>query len=195
MISTNNIESTMDSIVKLSKTEKKLLFSYIRPLSLHRNENLHKEGQICHYIAFIDHGSLIYYKTTKDGKEITTDFAFEGDWVTDNLSRLTNSKSYINIKALEETELFIIKHEDLETLYKKNVKLERIGRILMEQAYLKIVQLSLDLQILSAKERYLKMLKLNPMIIQRVPQHHIADYLGIAPKSLSRIRNGFIKGL
>ena len=53
---------------------------------------------------------------------------------------------------------------------------------------LKIVQQSIDLQILSAKERYETLLQKNPEIFQKVQLYHIANYLGIAPKSLSRIR-------
>ena len=61
----------------------------------------------------------------------------------------------------------------------------------MEQAYLKIVQQSLDLQTLTAKERYESLLRKYPEIFQKVPLYHIANYLGIAPKSLSRIRSEF----
>ena len=59
----------------------------------------------------------------------------------------------------------------------------------MEQAFTKFTQLSIDLQVLSARDRYIKMLKEYPEISQNVPLYHIANYLGIAPKSLSRIRN------
>jgi len=193
MFSVTNIEHAINEIIKLSSAEKKSLLSFLRPKKLARNESLLAEGDFCDFIAFINKGVLIYYKTLSDGSEVTTDFAFSGDWVTDNLSRLTRARSNINIKALEETEIVILKNDLLDNLYKKHIKLERIGRILMEQAYLKLVQLSIDLQILSAKERYLKLLGTNPEIMQRVPLHHIADYLGIAPKSLSRIRKEITK--
>jgi len=123
-----------------------------------------------------------------NGNEITTDFAFEGDWVTVNQSRLNNSPSLINIKAIEDSELFVIKQQDLSDLYIKIPKIERLGRILMEQAYLKIVRQSVDLQVLTATERYENLLHEFPEIFQRVQLYHIANYLGIAPKSLSRIR-------
>jgi CRP-like cAMP-binding protein len=73
-------------------------------------------------------------------------------------------------------------------MYLRIPKLERLGRILMEQAYLKIARQSIDLQVLTARERYEGMLRNYPEIFQRVPLYHIANYLGIAPKSLSRIR-------
>lgn len=58
----------------------------------------------------------------------------------------------------------------------------------MEQSFVKIAQQSIDLQVLSAKERYESLLLKYPEILQKVPLYHIANYLGIAPKSLSRIR-------
>ncbi len=76
----------------------------------------------------------------------------------------------------------------MNELYIRNPKVERLGRILMEQAYLKIVEQTIELQVLSAKERYENLLKKHPEIFQKVQLYHIANYLGIAPKSLSRIR-------
>jgi CRP/FNR family transcriptional regulator, anaerobic regulatory protein len=185
---TAKILKTISSIISLTNIERKDLLAAIEFMVLKRNDHFLVEGQICNSIAFINSGSIIYYKTTNEGVEITTDFALEGDWVTNNLSRLTNSKSLINIKALSDTELIVIPNMTLNNLYEKHTKFEKIGRIIMEQAYIQLVQLSIDLQILSAKERYLKLLKTKPKIMQNIPLHHIATYLGIAPKSLSRIR-------
>ncbi len=147
-----------------------------------------EEGQICNYIGFVNSGVLIYFKSTDNGSEVTTDFSFEGDWVTVNQSRLNNSPSLINIRAIEHSELLVIKQQDLSVIYTEIPKIERLGRILMEQAYLRIVQQSIDLQVLTAKERYESLLHKYPEIFQKVPLYHIANYLGIAPKSLSRIR-------
>jgi CRP-like cAMP-binding protein len=153
-----------------------------------KNEYFLEEGQICNYIGFVNQGVMIYYKSMDNGNEITTDFAFDGDWVTINQSRLNNSPSTINIKAIENTELMVITQQNLSELYVRIPKLERLGRILMEQSFLKIAQQSVDLQVLTAKERYKSLLRNYPEIFQKVPLYHIANYLGIAPKSLSRIR-------
>ena len=187
-----NIEKIKDSIgsfVSLSADEWLILFNHVQIKSLKKNEHLLKEGQLCDFIVLVRHGALIYYKLMDEIKEVTTDFAFEEDWVTDNLSRLNRSASFINIKAIEDTELLVFKHSDLESLYLQVPKLEKLGRQLMENAFVKIAQHSIDLQVLSATERYTKLLKVHPEILQRVSLYHIANYLGIAPKSLSRIRN------
>ena len=124
----------------------------------------------------------------ENGKEITTDFAFAGEFVADNYSRLSKIASNLNIKALQDTELIIISHANLSLLYNQIPKFEKIGRILVEQAFIKIAQSSIDLQTLTASQRYIKLLEKYPDVFQKIPLHHIANYLGVAPKSLSRIR-------
>ncbi len=190
----DNLKRSINSIISLTEKEWSDLTDFTELRTLKKNELFLKEGQICDAIGFINFGALIYFKSLQNGNDVTTDFAFENEWVTNNQSRLNNSPSLINIKAMETTELVIIKNDHLNRLYNKIPKLEKLGRILLENAFVKITQLSIDLQLLSATERYLKLLKKYPEIFQRVPLYHIANYLGVAPKSLSRIRND-ISGL
>jgi CRP-like cAMP-binding protein len=183
------LKSQINSIVSLSNEEWHKFLPFIESKILKKNSYLLQEGQICDSIAFINSGVLIYFKFLENGKEVTTDFAFKSDWVTDNQSRINNLPSIINIKAIAQSELLIIKNKDLPYLFEKIPKIERLSRVLMEQFFIKFTQLSIDLQVLSAKDRYIKMIKEYPEISQNVPLYHIANYLGIAPKSLSRLRN------
>lgn len=182
------IKASIDPIVSLSNDELMTFCNYFQRKLLKKNEYFLSTGQVCNYVGFINYGIIVYFKSMENGDEITTDFAFDGDWVANNQSRLKNQPSSMNIRAIEETEVFVVKQLDLNSLYLKIPKIERMGRILMEQAFLKIVEQTIDLQVLSAKERYENLLKLHPEIFNKVPQYHIANYLGIAPKSLSRIR-------
>ena len=185
----SRLKSSIDPIVSMNEQELSVFCDFLDVKRLNKNEFFLDEGQVCDYIGFVVEGVMIYFKSMDNGNEITTDFAFEGDWVTVNASRLNNSPSSIRIKAIENTELLVIKQQDLSGLYLRIPKLERLGRILIEQAYLKIVSQSLDLQTLSARDRYESLLYKYPEIFQKVPLYHIANYLGIAPKSLSRIRS------
>lgn len=182
------IKVSIDPIISLTDEELMNFCSVLEIRRLKKDEFFLSEGQVCNFVGFVNSGVLVYFKINENGDEITTDFAFEGDWVTNNQSRLKNIPSTINIRAIEDAELFVIKQPDLMDLYLKILKIERLGRILMEQAYLKIVEQTIELQVLSAKERYENLLKKHPEIFQKVQLYHIANYLGIAPKSLSRIR-------
>jgi CRP-like cAMP-binding protein len=187
------IRNSIEPIISLSEEEWMALNNYISCKILKKNDYFLKEGEVCNSIALVRRGILIYSKELDNADEITTDFGIESDWVTDNYSRLNNSPSLLNIKALEDSEILVIQQKDLSVLYDKIPKIEKLGRILIEKSFVKITQFSLDLQILSAKERYMKLLNSNPGIFQRIPLYHIANYLGIAPKSLSRIRNSIMK--
>jgi len=183
------LKSQINSIIPLSIEEWNRFLPFIESKILKKNGYFLQEGQICESVAFINSGVMIYFKFLENGKEVTTDFAFKSHWVTDNQSRLNNLPSKINIKAIAQSEILIIKNKDLPFLFESIPKIERLSRILMEQFFIKFTQLSIDLQVLSARERYVKMLQDYPDISQNVPLYHIANYLGIAPKSLSRIRN------
>jgi len=182
------IEDFIKSQISLSNDELETLDNYYYKKKLLKNETLLCEGEICGFVSFICKGALIYYKLLENGNEVTTDFAFEGEWAADNFSRITNTPSQLYIKAIEDSELIIINSKNLELLFGNMPAFEKLGRILSEQALIRVTQLSVDLQALTAKERYLKLLNKYPDIFNKVQLHHIANYLGIAPKSLSRIR-------
>jgi len=187
-----NIELLKESFnkhVSLSEKEWEIVISFIQLKIFSKGDILLRQNEVCSFITFLLSGSVIYYQLTDKGDEITTDFAFEGEWVTDNRSRISQTPSHLNIKAFEQTQAAMIQQNELEELFKQVPAMERVGRLLVEQAYLRIVQLSIDLQTLSAEERYQKLIAESPKAFQRLPLYHIANYLGVAPKSLSRIRN------
>ena len=183
------IKQSFNRLVVLSEEEWLVVLSHMQFKTYLKGEMLLRHDEVCKSISYLLNGSVIYYQQNEKGDEITTDFAFEGEWVTDNRSRISRTPSHLNIKAFEETHVAIIQQNDLEELFRKVPATERMGRLLIEQAYIKIVQISLDLQTLSAEERYQKLIAGSPQAFQRLPLYHIANYLGIAPKSLSRIRN------
>jgi CRP-like cAMP-binding protein len=182
------IKKSIEPIISLTEDELSAFCSAFEYKSLRKNEFFLKEGQVCNFIGLVSYGVVIYFKTLGNGDEVTIHFAFEGDWVNNNLSRLSNSPSTINIKAIEDSEMLVIKQKDIADLYLQIPKIERLGRILTERAFINFVEQTIEFQTLTAKERYENLLKNYPEIFQKVQLYHIANYLGIAPKSLSRIR-------
>lgn len=182
------IHKKIQPIITLSESE---LFTFADAFEyklIKKNKFFLKEGQICDFIGLLQSGILIYTKTIENGDHYTVHFAFEGDWVNNNLSRLNKTPSSISIKAIEDCEILVIKQSKISTLYTELPKIERLGRILTEQAFITFVEQTIDFQVLTAKERYENLLVKHPEIFQKVQLYHIANYLGIAPKSLSRIR-------
>ena len=183
------IKQSFNRLVVLSEEEWLVVLSHMQFKTYLKGEMLLRHDEVCKSISYLLKGSVIYYQQNEKGDEITTDFAFEGEWVTDNRSRISQTPSHQYIRAWEDTLTATIQQDELEILFREVPSIERAGRLLIEQAYVKIAQLSIDLQILSAEERYQKLIAESPQAFQRLPLYHIANYLGIAPKSLSRIRN------
>lgn len=188
-----NILQSIARFVKLSETDEKRFTDTLKPLELPKKQHLLRAGEFCKNIYFIQKGCLRYYYLV-DGEEKTGQFFFENGWYTDYESFLSGQPSLQYVEALEETELFVLEKQKLEYLYNTVPKFERFGRIMAEQAYLGIRRRTKGLTNLSATERYEKLVKERPKIMERVPQLYIASYLNIKPQSLSRIRKNLVKG-
>ena len=99
----------------------------------------------------------------------------------------------MNLQALEDTTVFVITKKNLIELYKECSKYETFGRLMAEQvAQKRATEIAMSLSSDKPEERYLKLIKNNPDIFQRVQQKYIANFLGISPESLSRIRNRIV---
>ena len=152
-----------------------------------KRETFVVEGKICNQLAFITKGAFRLYKMI-DGVEITTYFSFENNWISAYTSFLQQLPSYITIEAIEESDILILNYDDLQYLYQHHLVFERFGRLIAEYLITCLDERLHSLLLKTPEERYLKTLHNNSIYFERVPQHYIASYLGIAPESLSRIR-------
>jgi len=124
----------------------------------------------------------------KENYAICVDLCYENDFFGDYMSFLTQQPTSLYTLAIEPVELLSISFSDLNALYKSSEIGLKIGRIASESLFIDKQAQQIDLLTLTAEERYLKLLKRQPHIVQRTPQKHIASYLGITPESFSRIR-------
>jgi CRP/FNR family transcriptional regulator, anaerobic regulatory protein len=176
---------------KLSAEDIEIILNNFDTVVLPKQDYFLREGQICKSVGFIESGLVMYYRLTNEGQELVCDFGIENDWVTQYESLTSKTASKLYIKAIEPATLKIISFEKINALYEKVPFFEKIARQLIEKVFFEMIKRAQDFQSLKAEERYEKLLKENPQIINRVPQYYIASYLGIAPQSLSRIRKKY----
>lgn len=155
--------------------------------NIKRNEFLVKPGINPDYLSFIISGSFRVFYIDKKGNEITTWFAFPNMWVTDLWAYYTGKKAKYYVKAMEKSEIFIIKKNELNKIYKNNPLYLNFAKNFAEYGMIMMMQRCDRLQALTAKERYLELLKM-PIIKHNVPYKYIASYLGITETSLSRLK-------
>ena len=170
-----------------TENEIKVALAYFRKKKLKEGEYFLKEGEFCKSIAFVSYGAIIYYEN-KEGEEKINDFAFENDWVSQLESLNNGTPSKLSIKTIEETSLWIISRDNLETLKKEVYKMNTLQARITEAYFIKANNRISNFAHLSAKERYKEEITANPELALRVPQYYLASYLGIKPQSLSRIR-------
>jgi len=145
------------------------------------------EGSICKFSAYILEGCFRYFTTNADGAEFVTQFAFDDWWMGDMQSIINNVPTKFNIESLADSTLLKISAEDYNYLLKNSPAFAIFNQKARAKAYQSAVERSMDLRV-DAETRYNNLINNYPNIIQKVPQYHIASYLGITPESLSRLR-------
>ena len=148
-----------------------------------------KEGQPCHYLNFVNSGTLRAYFLNKDGKESTIMFALKDWWVTDMHCFYNQTPAMLNIVAIEQTNILQLSKKNFDLLLNKIPKFERFFRIIFQRAYIREQLRTIENLSLPAAQRYENFIKKYPQTLQQVTQKQIASYLGITPEFLSSIRN------
>lgn len=147
-----------------------------------------QEGQISKTMFLIEVGCLRTW-INNDGKEVTTQFFFEGDSVSSFESFRTNQPSLYSIESIEPCILQTISQKDFQEFLESTPRLRKKLEDHLFRRLFKSQQLLYSFLKNNPQNRYAELIKNYPHIIQRVPQHYIASYLGITSVSLSRIRN------
>ncbi|AOP33788.1 cyclic nucleotide-binding protein [Leptospira tipperaryensis] len=149
---------------------------------------IHK-GEFVKTIFIVKKGCLrIWFDD--DGRDITVAFFFENRPITSLHSyRGTNETSGFVLESVETTEFYMVSAENAALIYQENEKLKDFVLEYTLERFDTYMALFLSRIRESPEERYLNLIRQQPDIISRVPQHYIASYLGITPVSLSRIRN------
>jgi CRP-like cAMP-binding protein len=154
--------------------------------SVKKGTVLLKEGQNSKVSYFVLKGCIRTYYVL-DGEEKTTAFYTEMDVLTPHCV-ISKTPSEYYVSCLEDS-IITVSNSDMEAeVNSKFPKFEIMCRILSEELLAK-QQINFDeFKLSSPEQRYLSLLQKRPDLIQRVPQHQLASFLGIKPQSLSRLR-------
>lgn len=179
-------------IARLDEAEEELITASFRPYQLAKGDYFLKEGEYNKYIGFINKG-LVRYFVNKNGEEATFEFTKEGEFIADYQSFSQNRKTIQNIQAIEDCELLVINHADVQHIFNNTPHGNLLGRMVIEHRFDVMVGQLLSIYMQNPEERYKHFVATYANLIQRIPQYHIASYVGIKPQSLSRIRRRFTK--
>lgn len=176
----------LSKYITISEAEKDAILS----LNIFRSEKkgtiLLEEGQYSRNGYFVLKGCLRTYYVV-DGEEKTTAFYTELEGLTPHC--VVNKKPSEYYISCVENSIITVTNPDMEAqIFEQFPKFESLCRILSEELLVK-QQIDFDaFKTRSPEQRYLNLLEKRPDLVQRVPQHQLASYLGITPPSLSRMR-------
>jgi CRP-like cAMP-binding protein len=184
---TQPLFQTLNSIAVLSPGLKDKISELLIEEDFKKKSLILKQGQVAHRIYFIKQGFVrAYYDKGHD--TFTNWFMGRGEIIISVYSFFSRKPSFENIEVLEDCTLQSITWEQLQNLYKTFPEFNITGRIITEQYYIRSEERAIDLQTLTPKQRYEKLLLSQPGILQKATLGQIATYLSIKQETLSRIR-------
>lgn len=189
----NTLIQLITKSVKLSDSEEKLCFDYFEPVSFPKNHLLEEEGKIPRYLYFIISGFIRLYHYNTKGDQVTTHINCPPGFITSYTPFSTQVISNENLECITGCQLLRITKENLDLLLPQSPSFQSFSISVFQETLAYNETRAKDLATLTAEERYVNLVEHYPEIIQNVPIQYIASFLGMNPKSLSRIRKQLIK--
>ena len=165
--------------------------------SLHSLELLHngdfflEYGKPCVKIGLLEKGILRGFVYDNDGEEITTHFYQEGDMVVGSF--IPNVNMSMTIQALANCEISVANYSEVMSQVNKNQEITDIITREFQKLNKQMQSRLVSLLNLSALEKYQLFLDNYPGLLNRIPHYYIAQYLGITPTQLSRVRKQWVR--
>ncbi|MET0244259.1 MAG: Crp/Fnr family transcriptional regulator [Flavitalea sp.] len=145
-------------------------------------------GEVENYIHFVVKGLARKY-FYKDGEEIITQLAKEGELISSSVSFLSAQPSVYVVETIEPTTFISISKTQIESFYSKDQRWEKLGRLIITELFLEKEKWELERICYSTRERFVRFVSSNYDLFQRVPQKYLASYLNIKPETFSRLKH------
>ena len=190
------MQSILENIAKyvsLSPEEEALFLAKTTTKTYKTKSILLSAGEIANCTYFVNSGILRSFNINDNIIEHVLHFACEGWWIGDMYSYISGKAGNLFIEVLEDAEIIEITKENREILFREIPKLERFFRILAENSLVSHQERLMDNLSLSAEERFEKMCKKYPNLIQKVSQKHLASYIGVTPEFFSKMKSRLLR--
>lgn len=146
-----------------------------------------RAGETSRYLGFIESGMFQYF-VWKDGEEKTSYVSIAGTFLSSVMSYISETPARESVRALTDSEVCVISRTDLKALAAELPPFKDFYVGLLEWAVCGIDSSRHDLLVLTAEQRYEKLLREEPFLLQQIPLQYLVSMLGVTPRHLSRIR-------
>ena len=163
-----------------------------------KGDIIHNAGETCTKLMFINSGLARAFIVDENGKDNTWAIYFNDSnshmtnlFVVDFESFTNQTESQLEIVALEDCEVVALEFRDVEYVYSNTKKGNQFGRLMAQEAYSYLHNLTIQRQVLTATQRFEHFMSQTPHLLDKVPQYHIATLLDITPQHLSRLKKEY----
>jgi CRP-like cAMP-binding protein len=165
-----------------------LVISKFKRVTFSKHDYLLIEGNLANHYWFVESGFIRSFAVDPDGNDITTHFFSSGDIVIDWPSFFMRNPTRENIQALSQCVCWQLDFTTFQELFHSMIAFRESGRARLVGSYFELKNHHVSMIVDQAKERYQRLIREKPQIVQNVSLKQIATYLGITDTSLSRIR-------
>lgn len=182
------LKMVVDHLVSPPEAEWQQFQALFEPRTVREGDYFIRAGEASDTLGFINSGLMRFFYQTPQGAEFNKSFCQENQFMAAYSAYLIQEPARFSIQTLEECHLLVAGLSDIVALFDQHRCWEKLGRILAEQLYIKKELREAEFLLDDAETRYLAFQKQYPGLEDRLPQYHIASYIGITPVALSRIR-------
>lgn len=184
----NYYRNKIGSTYAVMDIDKELFYNYFEYYELPKNTLYQKQGEVPEFQNFIVSGFMRKFYTDDNGDEVTVEINREPRFMSSYTSLIERTPATESLQSITECKILRIKRVDMENVFENSVTVKQYTIKLFQKIIEEKSKKVLELTTLTGKERYLKLMKESPELIQNVPLQYIASFLGMKPESLSRIR-------
>lgn len=182
------LQEYLQDIKAMSDESADLIASYFQKEEFSKGELIIQEGKTSRKSYFLESGIIRCYIIDLSGNQVTTRFYSAPDFFNDYRSYFEQKPSDENYELITDCVVYSIAFENMQHCFHNIPEFREWGRMLLTLNYAYVNKRMLAFHKETAEERYLNLWKAHPEIIENVPLHMIASFLGITKYSLSRIR-------
>ncbi|MFC7686607.1 Crp/Fnr family transcriptional regulator [Ureibacillus sp. GCM10028918] len=179
----------MSDFTLISEEEQRAIFESLTIDKYKKGKYLLRQGELssikCYFVL---EGCVRQFFIDESGKEVTTNFFTEEQAIPIINEKTQGDLSKHSLLCVEDCILVVGDVDSENTMFNKYPQLEMMIRKMMEINLGEMQEQLGEFISSSPEERYKTVLSQRPQLINRVPQHQLASYLGITPESLSRIK-------
>ena len=192
------LKKLITQYIDIEEQEWQELTSKFQKVTAKKGDVISNAGDIFSDFYFIESGLARSYFTDLNGKDFTWQIYFRGKskyglnhFMDDSVSYYENDASMLHFEVLEDSLFYKISLKEMDNfLENADKKWEHLARIWLHDTYFSSTyKRVISLMSENVEEKYERLLLEYPDIFKRVKSYHISSFLGIAPQTLSKLKN------